>query len=493
MKSLLKISMISTLLFAGVGCSEEFLDEQPSEFLTAGQIGEAAEKNPAVVRGTMTGIYSLTVETGTGGTTGHDDFGQKGYDIFGDMLSGDMALSVSTYGWYRADITEFQAPQDFTSNRNYMVWRYYYRIIRSANTVIDALGGNEAIPELDENKYLMGQAKAIRAHSYFYLTQYFAKKYNPSAEILPIYDDLQDQNGPKVSMGEIYDFMEKDLNDAITLLDGFNRAGKNEINKTVAQGILAYVYGSKGEWQQVYDLTSSVVNSGQYTLMSAEEVLGGFNDVNTSGWMWGIDLTADVDLGLVSWWGQVDQYTYSYAWAGDAKAIDSDLYAAIPDNDVRKDQFEAPVGAYTDLMPRNKFYDPNKVIGGQAVVTTDYVYMRVAEMYLLKAEAAAQLGMDADAAATLKTLLDERVDDASYVDALSGGDLLDEIYLQTRIELWGEGKSYLAMKRNKATITRGDNHLSFVGVAIPYDDERLTFEIPESEIQFNPFITDQNE
>jgi len=65
-------------------------------------------------------------------------------------------------------------------------------------------------------------------------------------------------------------------------------------------------------------------------------------------------------------------------------------------------------------------------------------------------------------------------------------------YLKTRIELFGEGKSYLAMKRNKATITRGSNHLSSVGEAIPYNDERLTFEIPEGEIQFNPFINSQN-
>ncbi len=48
------------------------------------------------------------------------------------------------------------------------------------------------------------------------------------------------------------------------------------------------------------------------------------------------------------------------------------------------------------------------------------------------------------------------------------------------------------MKRNKATIVRGSNHLSNVGVPISYDDERLTFEIPEAEIQNNPFISDQN-
>lgn len=493
MKKLIKLTGVAALLLTGVGCSEEFLEREPSEFLTTDQIAEAAEVNPAVVRGTLTGIYSLMIETGTGGTSGHDDFGHKGYDIFGDMLSGDMALSVSTYGWYRANITEFQAPLDFTNLDNYQVWRYYYRIIRSANTVIDALGGNEAVPELEENQRIMGQAKAIRAHSYFYLTQYYTNRYDPSAEILPLYDDLQDQNGPKVATSEIFNLIETDLQDAISLLEGYNRGGKNEINEYVAKGILAYVKGYQQEWQEVYTLTEDIINNGGFQIMSAEEVLGGFNDLGTPGWMWGIDLTIDTNLGLVSWWGQVDRFTYSYAWAGDAKAIDSDLYAAIPENDVRKDQFRAPTGNYADLMPLNKFYDPARVIGGQNPVTTDYVFMRVAEMYLLNAEAAARLGNDAAAQTSLRALLDERMDDASYVDALSGDALLDEIYLQTRIELWGEGKSYLALKRFRETVVRGSNHLSFVGVPIPYDDERLTFEIPESEILNNPFINSQND
>lgn len=505
MRNILKITGVASILLFGVSCSEEFLEKEPTQFLTTEQIGRAAEKNPDVVAGTMTGIYAQTVQTGTGGTTNHDDFGHKGYDIFGDMLSGDMALSVSTYGWYRADITEFQAPLDFTRTRNYMPWRYYYRIIRSANTVIDALGGNDAEPELAENKHILGQAKAIRAHSYFYLTQYFSTSFNPSAEILPVYTSLADVNGPKVATSEIFNLIEDDLNEAIRLLGDFNRSGKNEINKHVAQGILAYVYGYQERWSEAYALTNEVINTGGFSIMTAEEVVrmrhdgpdtdpygGGFNDLSTNGWMWGIDLTPDLNLGLVSWWGQVDRFTYSYAWAGDAKAIDEDLYSKIPSNDVRKNQFAAPSGDYADLMPLNKFYDPNRVIGGQNPVTTDYVYMRIAEMYLLRAEAAAKSGMDTEARESLKALLDLRIPDSSYVDGLSGQALVDEIYLQTRIELWGEGKSYLAMKRNKATIQRGANHLSFVGVSIPFDDDRLTFKIPEQEIQDNPHINSQN-
>ncbi|WP_317191291.1 hypothetical protein [Galbibacter mesophilus] len=41
------------------------------------------------------------------------------------------------------------------------------------------------------------------------------------------------------------------------------------------------------------------------------------------------------------------------------------------------------------------------------------------------------------------------------------------------------------MKRNKATITRGPNHLSYPGESFSYDDDRLTLEIPQIEIQNN--------
>ncbi len=487
-------TLFAVLALLSTSCEKDFLEKEPSEFLTPAQISDGATLNPDLLAGTVAGIYSLMVQEGTGGTTGHDDFGQKAYDIFGDMLSGDMALSVSTFGWYRASITELQATEDFTFADNRQVWRYYYRIIRSANAVISALGGNDVVPELAADKYSLGQAKTLRAHSYFYLTQFYARDYNTSSEILPLYDDIEDLNGPKVATSAIYELMESDLRSAISLLDGFDRTAKNQINKSVAQGVLAYVLGSKrNSWSEVATLTEDIITNGGYTLMDASEITGGFDSVNTPGWMWGIDLTLEIGLDLISWWGQMDPFSFSYAWAGDFKTIDQDLYDAIPEDDVRKEQFRDDDHPTRFLQPLNKFYHEGRTIGGQRNIETDYVYMRVAEMYLLHAEADAKAGDEPGAITILKALLNDRIPDTSYIDGLSGQALLDEIYLQTRIELWGEGKSYLAMKRNQATIKRGPNHLSFVGVEIPHDDERLTFEIPELEIQNNPFINSQND
>ncbi|HKL34213.1 MAG TPA: RagB/SusD family nutrient uptake outer membrane protein [Tangfeifania sp.] len=493
MKKKYIISLVALLMFSITGCDEEFLEVQPTQFLTEQQIAEAAENNPDVVAGSMSGIYTLMFQTGTGGTNlDHDDFGQKGYDIYSDFLSGDLALSVSTYGWYRR-LTEFTVTTDFVDIANYKVWRYYYRLIRSANSVISALGGNDAVPELDENKHIMGQAKAMRAHSYFYLAQFFSTSYNPSEEILPIYTDPLQPNQPKSTTQQVFDLIVSDLTDAVSLLETFQRTAKTEINKPVAQGILAYVYAYIGENGQAATLTSEVISSGGFPLMDSTEVvftgdpsIGGFNSVTTPGWMWGVDLTTDNGLDLVSWWGQMDRFTYSYQWAGDRKSIDAGLFDAIPEDDVRKGQFE--VGGSFNLCPSNKFYDPGRTTGGQRNVITDYVYMRVAEMYLLNAETAAKSGDEATAKSSLKALVEKRRPDASYIDGLSGQQLLDEIYLQTRIELWGEGKAYLALKRNQRNVVRGENHLSFVGEVIPYNDPRLTFMIPQSEVQNNPFI-----
>lgn len=499
-KDVFKAVLMGAMLMGLSSCADELLDNtgisgesQPTEEITSAQLTEGSSINPEIPAAFISGVYSQMISTQTGGSTGHDDFGQKAYDVFGDMVCGDMALSVSTYGWYRASITELQAMQDFTFFDNRQMWTYYYRIIRSANTVINNLGGNDFVPESDEAKYAMGQAKAMRAHSYFYLAQYYQKEYVGAEEILPLYLVDGGTNLPKSTAEEVYAQMEADLTEAIDLLNGFVRSEKNEINQDVARMILAYVLGAKGGRDaEVATLTQAVINSGAHSMLSAAEVTNGFNDVNTSSWMWGIDLTETIGLGLISWWGQIDAYSYSYAWAGDYKVMDASLYAAIPADDARKSQFLDDTSAGRHLQPLFKFYASNQIGGVSQTVTADYVYMRIEEAYLLNAEANARSGNEAAARLSLKALLDLRVPNSGYVDSLSGQDLLDEIYLQTRIELWGEGKSYLAMKRNKATVTRGDNHLSLVGEAIPYNDERFQFEIPQFEIQNNPFINGQN-
>ncbi len=499
MKSIIKYTAMSLLTLFAVSCGDDFLEKEPTQFLTQAQVSEAAALNPEVIAGSMAGIYSLMYQTGTGGTTGHDDFGQKGYDIELDMLSGNMALSVNTYGWYR-DITQLTLMNDFTSTGlHYQPWRYYYRIIRSANTVIDGLGGQDVTPELAENKYVMGQAKTMRAHSYFYLTQLFSIEYDATQEILPIYTNTLQQNQAKSSTADVFDLIVKDLEEGITLMDGYVRPSKTEVDANIAKVILAYAlaYRAQGnDLQRAKDMTNEVINTAGFPLTTTEQLAhpgvgSGFNNLSTPSWMWGMDLTSDQGLNLISWWGQIDYYTYSYAAFGDVKAIDNALYAQIPADDIRKTQFNAGAGTF-NLIPFRKFFDPARVQAQQRFILTDYIYMRIDEVYLLCAEVAARSGDEGTARTRLKELLAARIPDTSYIDGLSSNALQQEIYLQTRIELWGEGKTYLAMKRNKFDMVRGSNWVFSPNITLPYDDPRLTYSIPQNEIQNNPLLSEGN-
>ena len=482
------IKLVPIVMILIWGCSKDFLDVEPSDRLSAEQVARAAEFNPDVVKGGVSGLYQLMYLEDTGGIGGDYDFGQKGMDIFTDMLSADIAHSKTDYGWY-STFSSLQSTVDFTDNANYMAWRYYYRIIRTANTIIGTLGGNEAIPELEENRHFMGQAKAMRAYAYFYLVQLFTDRYDPSQEILPLYLEPLVEALPKSTTEEIYAQIYDDLNTALDFLSNFSRNLKSEINSDVVKLLIAYAYASEDKnWDKVKTLTKEVIDSGNYTLLTKAEALNGMNFITSPGWIWGSDITIADGISLNSFYSQMDYFTYGYASVGNNKSIDETLYNQIPNDDVRKEWFTEP-----ELINWRKYYDPARVWDGQRPVVTDVHYMRIAEVYLLHAEASIKADNDtASASNALKAILNERVDDSSYIDLLTPTQLLNEIILQTRIELWAEGKSYLLKRRNKMDIVRGNNHLIFVGEVMPYDDNRLSFEIPQSEIQNNPFISSQN-
>lgn len=511
-----KIKTLLILIFTNIAiisCSEEFLDERPTNYISIKDFEESSVINPQLATASLNGIYNQMVTTYIGGTEQQEDFGHKSFDIFSDLLSSDLAQVSGNYNRFVQHANLLWTVDPSIQLPNFTAWRFYYTIIKSANLIIAGTGGNDAIPQTDALKSVLGQAKALRAFAYFYLSQFYALEYEANEEILPIYT-LPGQNAqPKSKMSEVYNLMINDLNSAIDLLSSYSRPNKNYINKNVAKGLLAYVYSSMGQSDTnilAKNLANEIINSGEFTLMTSGEVTGGFTKLTTPGWMWGFDLTPANGLGLISWHGFMDFFSYSYQAVGNNRSIDKGLYDQIAPNDIRKQQFGNPVKIGTPqdpnefkgfnvgeapLIPARKFYNLDLRKFGQAVIEDDYIYMRVAEMYLLSAEMAAVEGEELEAKNTLKQLLSQRFEDAAdyaYVDGLSGQNLIDEIIFQTKIELIAEGKSYLLMKRRKLTNTRGANHLNRAGESFMYNDPRLTFSIPQDELINNPFISTPN-
>ena len=480
-------------------CSSDFLDREPSDLISDSKKKEEADKNlEKVLSPMMYGVYSTTFTPGTGGTVGpyDDDFGQKSIDICMDLMCGDMAMSGTSYGYFVDDYRFVD--QAKTGMRAYSIWKYYYKIIMLSNEILDLLGGDDEMPDTDAKKAYYGQAKAMRAYAYFYLVNLYQHPYSEKKDKpgVPVY---RTQVGitPKgqSTVGEVYELIIKDLEDAAIALENYTRpeGSKTEIDKYVAYGLLANACLFTGDYQKAIAAVGKVIDRNNFSLMSASEILeSGFSSVTIPGWMWAIDITADNTGKLKTFWAHVDIFTYGYAAVGDRKCIDNVLYESILSrpNDIRKNQF-SPEEKYA---PINKFFDAARTVNLTRSSTNDIVYMRVEEIYLLKAEAHARAGEDDKAKAVLKTLVELRdADGAERIDKMNNAELLEEIYYNWRVEMWGEGKSYFAMKRYKKTVTRGSNHVVYPGDSKPYNHSRMIYEIPQSEISNNRYIVPQQD
>lgn len=482
------------------GCSKEFLETEPGQYISDAQLKKLSEFNPNIQQSNLLGTYSIMTMVESGGLPGNQtDFGQKGLDIYADMLIGDICKPVDGFGWY-GSVLEYKATVDNRNLANYMPWRYYYRVIFSSNAIIDVLGGNDA--KFDDtklgttNRHIYAQAIAMRAYAYFYLGQFFAPEYQPKRELCPMYLSRKELNLSLSTMETVYGQVVKDLKTAIAYLGDFTRENKSAIDMNVAKGLLAYTYAAMGQYDEVKKLAREVIDSGAFVKMSGTEIVynpttqtgSGFNNVKIPGWMWATDITPEHSLDLVSWWGQMDIFTYSYPSVGAIRSISNALYDAIRPDDVRKGQFSTDTNYL--LAPSNKFFTPSRTVQGQRVIETDYLYMRVSEMYMLEIEALAFTGNEAEAKAKLKDFLSDRITDTSYIDNLSGAELKAEIQFQWRLEFWGEGKAYLAAKRFKNPIVLGTNRYDTqnAGLKLPYNDERLYYKIPSNEELNNPYL-----
>ena len=479
------------------GCSSSFLDNNPTGSTVSQQ---QYEDNMFSSEAHIRGLYRLMIRV-----TDHDEFGQKSIDIKTDMISGDIALTGYTYGWFGTcdRLIECSAGAGF----NYYIWDYYYTIIKNCNLIIAAKGNaNLADPQTPEEFIkadYIGQAYALRGYAYYCLAYYYSQNqfFKGGTDFLarpcvPIYDENSSdaEAQPLATVGRVMDQAEADLLLAVNYLKYYDRDSKTMVNQDVAKVMLAYLYVYRAHYvkdpQQkneditaCLDLCNDIINGGKYPLLKYDELLTtGFNNVESKNWMWGMDITAETTGHLATFWGVMDVFTYSYAWAGDVKAIDKVLYTSIPGTDKRKEWW----GADDKLAPIWKFYDSGRKKGGDRLWLNDIVFMRSEEVYLIAAEAAYLGGHPDDAAKYLMEIVGKR--DLTLDETTLEGNIEEQLIYNWRVEMWGEGKAYFTMKRFDHKRTRGDNHYFLPDIPVGAYDDAVSFEIPSSEVKYNPHL-----
>lgn len=485
--------MAAIILMGAWSCSDDYLQTAPTDQVATQDAFGTVDNAWAALNGIHRIMYSQIFGVQAQG-------GQSGNIIYLESMSDDVVFTSASNSWFR-NTYRWVEHRNPTGNGTYYNYMFYYVIIGNANMIIANI--DDAIGSESQKQFIKAQALTYRAWSYWNLVQMFGKRYvaGSNNDQLGVPLVLEPSTGitPRHTVEEVYTQIHIDLDDAIDLFDGYNRANKSHLDASVARGVKARAYLTQQNWTGA----ASFANQARagYSLMTEEEYQAGFNDYTNREWMWGAHIIPDQTNHFYSFFAFMSLNYSSTAIRVNPRAIFSVLYDQISPTDIRKTLWD-PTGTDTEnfQVPPNGSHPPyiNRKfrVANPALSIGDVPFMRAAEMYLIEAEALArQGGKDAEAAQVLYELVSAR-DPAYTLSTNTGEALIDEILIQRRIELWGEGFRYYDLKRTNSPLDRtGGNHNSSYAanvLQVPAGDRRWEFLIPDDEIKNTNGIVEQN-
>lgn len=476
------------LLLSLTACEKDFLEQSPTDEVSANSATASTDNLFLVINGIHRLMYERQGSNGRGG--------YSAMMIQNDALGEDLVMNARANGWW-ISMASWNDHTNATDSDLEHGWRVMYKVVNNANIVIQ--GAEAAEGPAAQRDAALGQAFAYRAFAHFFLVQRHAKRYVAGGQNadpgIPVVLEPTTEGLPRATVDQVYAQINADLDMAISLLDGYSRPNNSHINKSVAQGLKARVALVQGNWQVAADF--AVLAREPFDLMSNEEYQAGFNDYSNDEWMWGGFYNEEQGSTFTNFGAWISRNFSSSNIRGNPKSIFDLLYDQIPETDVRSkvfsksgDHANLPAG-YEISSRHSRFpYTSQKFLSFSTGDSRgDVPYMRAAEMYLIEAEAKARLG--SGGAEALLPLAVNRNPEYT-LSSNSGQTLIDEILLQRRWELWGEGFRFFDLKRLDMPLDRtGGNHDATLLnglLKVPAGDPRWQWLIPQAEVDANPAI-----
>jgi hypothetical protein len=418
--------------------------------------------------------------------------------ILSEYPSDNVALSGTTtdplYNIY--NYTDFPGNNVATS-----FWRQAYKVIFSANQIIEKITDGQS-PELDQ---LKGENLYLRDMAHFDLVRFFGRPYaqdNGASPGVPILSATGGElNPPRNTVKEVYDFLIADLQKAASLMG--STKDSRFASKEVANALLARLYLYMGDQAKAIEYANLVINSNRYQLLGTAAYKTYFTSVPESNpeTIFAIRHTqADNQFtGAIGSMYYNDPVTQSTGWG--------EMYASLAyvkllntyPNDARHSFIELQLTATGDTLKRGNVpkYYVNKYNWQEGIANlSSPVFLRLAEMYLIRAEANAKLGNDAQAIADVN-LIRQRAG-LTGAQLYTAGDLkgkasmLDVVLEERHLEFAFEGQRAGDLYRNNRPMVRaypGFHSLDRYNQTINPTDARVVFFIPDREINLNPNLT----
>ncbi|MDE5774129.1 MAG: RagB/SusD family nutrient uptake outer membrane protein [Muribaculaceae bacterium] len=550
-KNIFVKGMAAVLVAASLSsCSEDYLQTYPITSVDASTLmtPEGAE---AALNGLCRSMYTQYVNLEDyHAVNGESSITMLYGDVFGeDYFSLVWAFRAGrNYMW--DTVTNYQSwPPS-------LGWRYYYNLVNQANTIVESVEASEEGTS-DLMQVIKAEAMIIRAHAYVRLMQIYGPRWSDSADgarkCIVLRTKSGNEDEPLATCNQVYDFIYETLDEAIEIMEtkGGKRAYMWEPNVDVARGIYARAAMLKNDYKTAEKMAHDARQN--YPIMSSDEFVAGFAEPNAE-WMW----CNAAEVEGIYFWAHGSWYAcqgpYPTLWGLGAGCINYDLYKKIPSGDIRATQFFTPDKPLRKPLTPASFWNkdivnpadmnlaknanmkisvaafgkklvPNgdetkwglpyiaRLEGGEGDIricfgaqykfwaldtygTDSFPYMRGAEMLLTEAEAAYHNGNVSVTKSCLEELNANR--NSRYSCTQSGDALLEEVRLQRRIELWGEGHSWFDFKRwgydlNRRPWISGDVNSNNVPASYSFsktasDCNGWRFAIPQIETQYNHAI-----
>lgn len=474
-----KIIFVFALVLPMLGfvssCKKDFLLKKPELNL----LDQDAFANPTRILAQVNGLYT-SVKSG--------NFLGGRYQIYNDIRGEDFVnrLSNGVTGY-----TVYQATNNNSDNNVTNLWTYGYLTINRVNLFLQGLSQNPGILSAAIQSNYEGEAKFVRALSYFSLIQIFAKPYvsdNGVSRGLPLRlqaeQSLENNDLKSSTVAAVYTQILKDLNDAEVALPATYSTPllrTTRAHKNTAIALKLRVYMAMGKYPEAliegnklvpqtapfqnatnvaHALQPNIANVFAAPYTTSESIFSlPFADTNAPG--------TQNQLGYYFNAGNLEYYFRATAGIyGDA---------AWPVTDTRKSALTA---VFTGIGPYSTKFSGNSPY-------VDFVpIIRYAEVLLNVAECEASVsGGNLVRARAILDAVRQRSDATYNFGVLTPITLLTAILKERRIELITEGFNYNDFaRRNMALPSFG------AGSSIPVTDARYTFPIPLLELNTNKLV-----
>lgn len=499
MKKILYIALIS-LLALTASCAEGVLNPVPSDAVSDSQIFSSVESATTALNSGMAYIghyYSISLGT-----------------IMSEVMGEDAAMSsgsfgMPTYNWnlYSYTYSQVAASEPWWFGYANYIWPTDYKAIDVANNIIANMTD---APDEAGKENLLGQAHAIRGYVYLRLIHLFASAYstNPDAPgvVLRLEPaDAASEHLGRTSVRAVYEQILKDLD------YGRQHCDASTTDYFTPRSCALYMARACLEMQ---DWT----NARRYAEEAAGGVFDGSNLMSPAEWRSGFkDHNGEwlqffnYNPSKCNYYASIPSFYYlaeeAYNVDETGKADPNDIdYLDGPDE---SKYFKNPLYGYSTVRWttrfRNLFEDTDcrkmfpfyfyaedgwltsKFSHRANVGDAEFPLARIAEAYLIKAECEAHTG--GNATSVLNALQIAR-------GATPTEGTLENIYLERRKELYGEGFRLHDLKRLHQPLDRTPDPEHWASVkSLPADSPRFMLPIPEVEMLYNKALTaaDQNE